>query len=247
MGDDMTATLVRCEAVTRTFGTGDVQVRALRGLDLTVAAGESVALVGRPASGKSTLLRILAGLDRPTEGVVMVAGHDLTSMRRQARSRHLRRTVGILWREPTRNLLPYLTAQENVAVPMMLSGWRGRRRRQDRVRELLELVKVGQCRERRPDELTRSEQQRVAIATALANSPELLLADEPAGQLNRAEAHEALAAVEHAATVLDVTVIIASRDPSVAEHAQRVISIQDGRVHDGSTTSADSGDPAVQR
>lgn len=226
----MTESVVRCTSVTHTFGTGDLHVRALNGLDLAVRAGERVGLVGPPASGKSVLLRIVAGLDRPTSGIVTVGGSDLTALGRRGRRRHLRRTVGLVWREPERNLLPYLTAEENVALPMVLSGRRGRRRRRDRVAELLELVKVGQCRGHRPAELTGGEQQRVAIAAALANSPALLLADDPAGGLHRAEAHEMLAALEHAATVLGVAVMIATRDASVSEHVQRVVRIRNGRA-----------------
>lgn len=224
----MTESVVRCESVVRMFRTGDVEVPALRGLDLTVAENAAVALVGPPAAGKSTLLTILAGLDRPSGGAATVAGHDLVTMGRRERLRYLRRTVGVVWPDPFRNLLPYLTVAQNVAVPMMLAGRRGRRRR-DRVDELLELLKVGHSRDHWVTDLTDGEKQRVAIATALANSPDLLLVDEPARWLHRAEAHEVLAAVAHANAVLGVTVIITSRDPTVAEHVQRTVLIRDGR------------------
>ncbi len=221
---------IECAALVRTYASGTVSVPALRGLDLTVASGELVTVVGPPASGKSTLIGVLAGLDRPTSGLARVCGRDVTALGRRQRIRHLSRTVGIVWPDPARNLLPYLSAAENVAVPMMLAGWRGRRRRQERVSELLELVKAGHCRDHRPTELTIGEQQRVALATALANSPHVLLADDPARLLHRAEAHELVATVEHAHAVTGVTVLLTGRQAGPRELAGRTIRIQHGRA-----------------
>ncbi|MFC7105816.1 ABC transporter ATP-binding protein [Nonomuraea rubra] len=142
--------------------------------------GELVAIVGASGSGKSTLLNVLSGLDVPTAGVARVAGMDLLSMSAKDRLRYRRSVVGFIWQQTARNLLPYLTGRENVELPMKLAG----SARKGRALELLELLGVGSCANRRTPEMSGGEQQRVAIAVALANSPQLILADEPTGELD---------------------------------------------------------------
>ena len=155
-----------CEGLVRIYKVADLEVVALQGLDLVVGSGEMVAIVGASGSGKSTLLNILGGLDTPSAGRAVVAGHDLGQMGRGERTRYRRRVVGMIWQQTARNLLPYLTAQENVELPMTLDGRSGRA---ERARRLLELVGLGPRADHRPERLSGGEQQRVAIAVSLAN------------------------------------------------------------------------------
>lgn len=226
----MTEAHIECKSLVRIFQADGIEVQALQGLELQVAQGEMVALVGASGSGKSTLLNILAGLDQPTAGAAVVAGHDLLTMGRRDRVSYQRHTVGFVWQETSRNLLPYLTAAENIAVPMVVARRAGRRQRRQQVDELLELFGIGHIRDRPPMELSGGEQQRVAIATALANSPAALLADEPTGELDQETSHDVLAAMEHANAELGVTVLVVTHDPLVSGHVRRTVQIRDGRT-----------------
>jgi len=221
--------MVVCENLVRIFQSEGVEVQALQGLDLTVGDGELMALVGASGSGKSTLLSILAGLDVPTAGAATVAGRDLLAMRRRERLEYRRRTVGFVWQQTARNLLPYLTAVENVMLPMRYAGLsRGQRR--SRAEELLGLLGLGSRLGRRPGELSGGEQQRVAIAVANANSPALLLADEPTGELDTATSEEVFAALRSANEELGVTVVIVTHDAMVADQVSRTVRIRNGRT-----------------
>ncbi|MFE9423315.1 ABC transporter ATP-binding protein [Kitasatospora sp. NPDC006697] len=227
--------LVVCENLVRIFRTGaagrpgGVEVQALQGLDLVVAEGELLALVGSSGSGKSTLLSILAGLDRPSAGTARVADTDLAALGRRARTAYRRRTVGVVQQQTARNLLPYLTARENVQLPLAYGGT-ARGRRPARAAELLDLLGVGHLAARRPAELSGGEQQRVAIAVAVANEPRLLLADEPTGELDTATAAEIFAALRAANRELGVTVLIVTHDALVSEQVRRTVRIRDGRT-----------------
>lgn len=218
---------ILCHGLVRIFSTEGVEVQALQGLDLRVERGDVVAIVGASGSGKSTLLSILSGLDRPTGGSAVVAGTDIGAMSRPDRVRYQRHTVGFVWQQTSRNLLPYLTAAENVAVPLVLSGARARA---ERVDELLGLLGIEHCRDRRPEQMSGGEQQRTAIAVALANSPRVLLADEPTGELDDATSAEVLEALRGASERLGVTVLIVTHDPTVSEHVRRTVQIRDGRT-----------------
>ncbi|GAA2402359.1 ABC transporter ATP-binding protein [Streptomyces glaucosporus] len=223
--------LVVCDRLVRIFTADGVEVQALQGLDLLVGRGELTALVGASGSGKSTLLNILAGLDTPSAGAASVAGFDLVTMDAAARLRYRREVVGFVWQQASRNLLPYLTAAQNVLLPMKLAGGRvPRRERAGRVRELLDLLGVGHCHGRRPEGMSGGEQQRVAIAVALANAPALLLADEPTGELDSRAADEILTALRTANEELGTTVLIVTHDASVASAVRRTIAIRDGRT-----------------
>ena len=186
-----------------------------------------VVLVGASGSGKSTLLSILSGLDTPTAGSARVAGADLLAMRHRQRVDYQRHTVGFIWQQTSRNLLPYLTAAENIAMAMVVAGTADRERR---IGELLELLSIGHVRDRRPAELSGGEQQRVAIAVAIANSPEVLLADEPTGELDESTSAEVLGAMEGVNRELGVTTLIVTHDPSVSSHVRRTVQIRDGRT-----------------
>src|SRR5215469_12866253 len=166
--------LVVCDQVVRIYTGEGIEVQALQGLDLLIDQGELVAMVGASGSGKSTLMNILAGLDTPTAGRVRVAGHDLGGLSARERLEYRRSQVGFVWQQSARNLLPYLTALQNVVTPMRL-GRMGRRERTRRSVELLEVLGVAHCADSTPARMSGGEQQRTAIATALANSPRLLL------------------------------------------------------------------------
>src|SRR5580693_5665727 len=234
--------LIACDRLVRIYTAEGIEVQALQGLDMAVADGELTAMVGASGSGKSTLMNILAGLDTPTAGSVRVAGHDLGAMNGRQRLAYRRRVVGFIWQQTSRNLLPYLTAQQNVELPMRLAGGKGWKRRA-RATELLELLGLGDCLARRPDQMSGGEQQRAAIAVALINEPKVLLADEPTGELDTATAAEVFGALQKANTELGVTVLIVTHDPAVSSVVRRTVAIRDGRtsteIHRRATTGDD--------
>jgi ABC-type lipoprotein export system ATPase subunit len=198
--------LIACDRLVRIFAGQGGEVQALQGLDLLVAKGELMALVGASGSGKSTLLNILAGLDVPTAGGASVAGFDLLAMDSRSRLRYRREVVGFVWQQTARNLLPYLTA------------------------ELLEMTGVAHCRDRRPHQMSGGEQQRTAIAVALANHPALVLADEPTGQLDSATAEQVFATFHTVNEELGTTVVLVTHDTAVASAVHRTVAIRDGRT-----------------
>ena len=221
--------LIVCDNLVRVYRTEGVEVQALQGLDLAVDEGELLAIVGASGSGKSTLLGILSGLDLPTAGRARVAHHDLLAMKRRERLDYRRTTVGFVWQQTARNLLPYLTAQENVTLPMAYARV-PRARRADRAAELLDLLGVADCRDRRPGELSGGQQQRVAVAVAGANNPRVLFADEPTGELDTASGEEVFAALRRANAELGITVLIVTHDPMVSGQVRRTVRIRDGRT-----------------
>jgi ABC-type lipoprotein export system ATPase subunit len=225
--------VIACDRLVRIFSADGVEVQALQGLDLTVARGELMALVGASGSGKSTLLQILAGLDVPTAGKATVAGRDLLAMRGRERLGYRREVVGFVWQQTARNLLPFLTARQNVALPMQLSGGSGfrvKRARRARAGELLDLLGVGYCMDRRPAQLSGGEQQRVAIAVALANEPSVVLADEPTGELDSETGAQIFDAFRTVNRELGATVVIVTHDLMVAGEVRRTVAIRDGRT-----------------
>jgi ABC-type lipoprotein export system ATPase subunit len=221
--------LIACDRLVRIYLAEGIEVQALQGLDLVVAAGELTAMVGASGSGKSTLMNILAGLDTPTAGSVRVAGQDLASLSARQRVAYRRSVIGFIWQQTARNLLPYLTGAQNVDLPLRLAG-AGRRDRRRRTAELLGVLGVAHCGGRRPDQMSGGEQQRVAIAVALANSPRVLLADEPTGELDSATAASVFGALQTANAELGATVLVVTHDPAVSSMVRRVIAIRDGRT-----------------
>ncbi|MYV49229.1 ABC transporter ATP-binding protein [Streptomyces sp. SID2888] len=223
--------LITCDRLVRIFSADDVEVQALQGLDLLVREGELMALVGASGSGKSTLMNILAGLDTPTAGAARVAGHDLLTMTAKDRLHYRRKVVGFIWQQTSRNLLPYLTAAQNITLPLQLAGERRRSRaRTERALELLELLEVADCRDRRPHQMSGGQQQRVAIAVALACDPAVLLADEPTGELDSHTAQQIFAAFRTANEELGTTIVIVTHDRAVATEVRRTVAIRDGRT-----------------
>jgi ABC-type lipoprotein export system ATPase subunit len=230
---------IRCDNLVKIYKVADLEVVALQGLDLHVEPAEMIALVGASGSGKSTLMNILGGLDVPSAGRAVVAGHDLTRMDGRARTAYRRRAVGFIWQQTERNLLGHLSAAENVELPMLLDGV-GARERGQRATLLMDLVGVPVSRRAGlPGELSGGEQQRVAVAIALANQPPVLLADEPTGELDGATAAELLGAIRRVNAELGTTIVIVTHDPLVSDHVQRTIAIRDGRT---STETVHSGE-----
>ena len=221
---------ILCAGLVRIFTAQGVEVQALQGLELRVDRGEMVALVGASGSGKSTLLTILAGLDTPTAGSARVAGHDLVAMRGPERLEYRRRSVGFVWQQSARNLLPYLSAAENIGMAHAVAGVVPRAQRGAAADELLRLLTVEDVADRRPDQLSGGQRQRVAIAVALANEPRVLLADEPTGELDEATSADVLVAMETVNRERGVTTLIVTHDPAVAEHVDRTVRIRDGRT-----------------
>ena len=236
--------LVVCDNVVRIYQSETVEVQALQGLDLLVHEGELVALVGASGSGKSTLLNVLAGVDAPTAGRAEVAGHDLVGMSRTEQVHYRRHVVGFVRQQAALNLVPYLTATQVVDLPMTIAGVPRSERRQ-RADELLELLGVAHCADRRPVEMSGGEAQRVSIAVALANRPRLLLADEPTGELDSETAADVFTALRTANTELGATVVVVTHDAAVSGQVARTVAIRDGRTSSEVLRSHGSeGEPA---
>ncbi len=220
---------IHCEDLFKIYKTEELEVVALRGLDLRVPPGEMMAIVGASGSGKSTLLNILAGLDQPSAGRVTVGERNLLTMNDDDLVRYRRQEVGFVWQQTGRNLVPYLSSQQNVEVPLILEG-RSRKRARERAIELLTAVGLPTKLRNRPEQLSGGEQQRVAIAVALANDPPMLLADEPTGELDSATADEVFAVMRELNESTGVTVVIVTHDRAITQRVDRVIAMRDGRT-----------------
>ena len=223
------APFIICDELVKIYKIGEIETVALEGLDLEVQQGEVLAIVGPSGSGKTTLLNILGGLDRPTAGTVAVGGVDLLDLTPDGLMRYRRDVVGFVWQQNARNLLPYLTALQNVQLPMQLRGV-GQRERHVRACELLEAVGMAERLAHRPQELSGGEQQRVAVAIALANGPGLLLADEPTGSVDSHTAGVIVDLFRSLAHRYGVTVVVVTHDASITQHVDRTVIIYDGRT-----------------
>jgi ABC-type lipoprotein export system ATPase subunit len=218
--------MIRCEGLVKIYKTADLEVVALQGLDMLVEEGELMAIIGNSGSGKSTLLNMLGGLDKPSAGKLHVDGQDLLAFGEKELVAYKRETVGFVWQNNARNLIPYLTAMENVELPMLLRG----KRRRERAKELLEAVGLGDRMKNRLSELSGGEQQRVAIAIALANNPRLLLADEPTGSLDTKTSNQVLDLFRSLNRSIGITIVIVTHDPQLARKVDRVVQIRDGKT-----------------
>ena len=221
---------IDCVDLVRIFRTKDVEVQALQGLTMRVDRGDMVAVIGASGSGKSTLLNVLSGLDRPSAGRAVVAGHDMLAMSGRERVKFQRSSVGFVWQQTARNLLPYLTAAQNIAAVIAIAGGPRGAARTRRVDELLDLLGVGDVRDRTAAELSGGQQQRVAIAVAIANDPMVLLADEPTGELDEATSEEVLGAMRRVNEERGVTTLIVTHDATVSDQVRRTVQIRDGRT-----------------
>ena len=222
----MAEAMVQAESLVKIYKTKETEVMALQGLDLTIERGELTAIIGNSGSGKSTFLNMIGGLDRPTVGSLQVCGRNLFTMTEKELVLYKRNTVGFVWQNNGRNLLPYLSAVENVMLPMYLSSVRNKR---EKAMELLERVGMAHKKNSRLQMLSGGEQQRIAIAIALANSPQLLLADEPTGSVD----------TKTADYIFDVftelnkegqTILIVTHDVALSRKVKRVVAIRDGKI-----------------
>lgn len=221
--------IITCENLVKIYKIADMEVLALQGLDLTVQQGELMGIVGVSGSGKSTLMNVLGGLVRPSAGKVLVDGHDLLKLSDTAVNKYRREKVGFIWQQGARNLISYLSALENVEMPMMLAGRAGKKTH-SRAEELLDMVGLAERKHHHLSEMSGGEQQRVAIAVSLANEPAILLGDEPTGELDSATSLTIYEAFRTLNQELGVTILIVSHDPTVAKHVGRVMAIRDGKA-----------------
>jgi putative ABC transport system ATP-binding protein len=215
------------EGVTRTFGTGRTATHALRGVSFTVGSGQLVALRGRSGSGKTTLLNVVGGLDRPDGGRVRVAGQDVTAMSEHERMAMRRTSVAFVFQ--SFGLIPILSAAENVGVPLRIAGVAPKEREQ-RVRLMLDIVGLSDHARQRPGELSGGQQQRVAIARALAGRPQVLLADEPTGQLDSETGKQIMRLLRTVVQSEGVTALVATHDPNLISIADSVLELEDGTI-----------------
>jgi putative ABC transport system ATP-binding protein len=219
--------VTRVENVTRAFKTGIVETQALHGVSLSIESGEFTALVGPSGSGKTPLLQLIGCLDQPTSGKVFVAGKDVTKLNRNQRADMRRGTIGFIFQFFA--LIPTLSAYENVEMPLLLEGISSTERRQ-RVTQLLEAVGLAERAHHRPDQLSGGEQQRVAVARALATKPSLILADEPTANLDTANGKQVMETMTRLNQETGVTFVFATHDPRVIQYARRIITLRDGVV-----------------
>lgn len=223
----VTDVMVRIEAVSRIYGSGQRAVHAVRDVSFSAKRGELVAIRGRSGAGKTTLLNIIGGLDRPTSGQVMVAGHDMVASSERELLRLRRDLIGFVFQ--SFGLIPILSAAENVGMPMRLAKVPAAER-EERVAVLLELVGLGAHAAQRPYELSGGQQQRVAVARALANDPQLLIADEPTGQLDSETGRSIMDLIRAVVHARGMTALVATHDPNVIEFADRTLTLRDGQL-----------------
>lgn len=225
----MSEIMVQADNLVKIYKTKDIEVVALQGLDLTVEKGEFMAIIGSSGSGKSTFLNMLGGLDRPSAGKLFVDGKNLFTMTEKELVDYKRETVGFVWQNNGRNLIPYLTAYENIMMPMQLDGRKTRQSR-ERAAMLLDLVGLSSKKNNRLSTMSGGEQQRIAIAIALANEPRVLLADEPTGSVDSQTAMYIYEVFKRLNQELKQTIIVVTHDVSLSKHVQRVAAIRDGKI-----------------
>ncbi|MCX8129272.1 MAG: ABC transporter ATP-binding protein [Clostridia bacterium] len=219
--------MILCENLVKIYKTKDIEVVALQGLDLIVEAGEMMAIIGNSGSGKSTLLNMLGGLDRPSAGRLLIDGKDLLKFSDRQMVDYKLKTVGFVWQNNARNLIPYLTALENVELPMIISGAGERRKK---ALELLEMMGLSHRKNSKLNQLSGGEQQRIAICIAVANNPKLLLADEPTGSVDTKTSNMILDIFRELNRSLGITIVIVTHDMQLSKKVDRVVAIRDGRT-----------------
>jgi ABC-type lipoprotein export system ATPase subunit len=221
--------MILCDGLVKIYKVQDLEVVALQGLDLMVERSEFIGIIGPSGSGKSSLMNILGGLDRPSAGKIIVDGQDLLKLSSFALTRYRRQKVGFLWQQPSRNLIPYLSVQANVELPMTIAGMPYKQRK-EWSRELLDAVDMWPRRHHNLQQLSGGEQQRTAISVALANKPVLLLADEPTGEVDTATAQTILNTLRHLNREYNLTIVTVTHDPRLSNQVDRVVAIRDGKT-----------------
>lgn len=222
-------TILLCDELVKIYMSDGLKVMALQGLDLTIKRGEMIAIIGKSGSGKSTLLNMIGGLETPSAGRLVVAGRDMASYNEKELTKYRKKTVGFVWQKSTRNLFPFMTVRENVETPMAFSKGK-EKERQSRAMELLKMVGMERHADKFPGQLSGGEQQRVAIAVALANDPEILLADEPTGAVDTKTSGQIFELFQKLNQEYKITIIIVTHDIKLAEKVDRVVMIADGKI-----------------
>ena len=223
----MSEDIVICENLVKIYKTKDLEVVALQGLDLSIAKGELMAIIGNSGSGKSTFLNMIGGLDRPSAGKLTVDGKNLFKLTQKELVRYKRDTVGFVWQNNARNLVPYLNSVDNICLPMTFQS---EKKRRDRALELLEMVGMSHKKDSILSQLSGGEQQRIAIAIALANNPKLLLADEPTGAVDGKTANYIMDVLRELNKSLGLTIMIVTHDRMLSKKVNRVVAIRDGKT-----------------
>lgn len=223
----MSEAIIQADNLVKIYKTKDIEVVALQGLDLSVEQGELMAIIGSSGSGKSTFLNMLGGLDRPSAGKLYVDKKNLFTMSEKELVNYKRSTVGFVWQNNGRNLLPYLTAYENIMMPMELNNYKEKKERADM---LLDMVGLTSKKNNKMQGMSGGEQQRIAIAIALANSPKVLLADEPTGSVDTKTSNYIFDIFKRLNQELGVTIVIVTHDVSLSKKVQRVAAIRDGKI-----------------
>ncbi len=222
---DQVMEILKVENLCKTYGSGDNVVHALDHISFSIESGEFVAIIGPSGSGKSTLLHILGGVDKPTSGKVYVEGKDVYAQNQEQLAIFRRRQVGLIYQ--FYNLIPVLNVEENITLPVLLDG---RKVNQERLNELLEILGLEKRRKHLPNQLSGGQQQRVSIGRALINAPSLVLADEPTGNLDSKNSHEILELLRFSNKKYNQTMVVITHDENIALQADRIISIEDGRI-----------------
>lgn len=217
--------LLKTNYLTKTYGSGEIAVKALKPTDLVIRKGEFAAIVGPSGSGKSTLLHLLAGLDKPSAGHVYINDIDIYSMREKELSRFRRRNIGFIFQ--FFNLIPILSVEENIKLPLLMDG---KKVDEDYINELMEILDIKNRKTHLPGEISGGQQQRVSIARALANKPSIIFADEPTGNLDSKNSKEVLSLLTKSIKKYNQTLVMITHDPQIASCADRIITICDGEI-----------------
>lgn len=221
--------LIVCDGLVKIYKTKEVEVMALQGLDLTIKRGELMSVIGKSGSGKSTLMNIVGGLEKPSAGRIVVAGKSFPELSEKEMVEYRRKMIGFVWQKSGRNLFPYLNSVENIEATMNFSGMKAKEKR-ERALELLEMVGMSHKKDSYPSQMSGGEQQRVAIAVALANNPQILLADEPTGAVDTKTSGMIQDLFRKLNRELGLTIIIVTHDMKLANKVDRVVMISDGKI-----------------
>lgn len=221
--------LIHCDSLVKIYKSEEIEVMALQGLDLIIRKGELLSIIGKSGSGKSTLMNIIGGLEKPTLGKVIVDGKVLSDFTEKEMVSYRKKTVGFVWQKSARNLFDFLTSKENVVMAMSFSNLSAKEK-EKRAQELLDMAGILHKKDAYPKQMSGGEQQRVAIAVALANYPDILLADEPTGAVDSKTADAILKLFRNVNQRLGITIIIVTHDPKIADSTDRVLKISDGKI-----------------